>query len=102
VPSEPRRRSTTTRDFGVGRLLTDENWNALIDIGHHVNQRLMDNQLDASACALDATLLERVVLPSTTPDGLPASGLRFGDARTMALVACLCSFQHLIVGLTNR
>src|ERR1039458_6104896 len=91
-----------TRDFGVGRLLTDENWNALINIGHEINQRLLDHQLDACACAPDATLLERVVLPSTTDDGLPAPGLRFGDPRTMALLACLCSYQHLIVGLTNR
>ena len=79
-----------TRDFGVGRLLTDENWNALIDIGHQINQRLLDHQLDACACAPDATLLERVVLPSTTDDGLPAPGLRFGEPRTMALLACLC------------
>jgi hypothetical protein len=91
-----------TRDFGIGRLLTDANWNALINIGHQVNQRLLDHQLDACACAPDATLLERVVLPSTTPDGLPAPGLRFGDPRTMVLLACLCSFQHLIAGLTNR
>ncbi len=91
-----------TRDFGVGRLLTDENWNALIDIGHQINQRLLDHQLDACACAPDATLLERVVLPSTTDDGLPAPGLRFGEPRTMALLACLCSYQHLFAGLTNR
>jgi len=91
-----------TRDFGVGRLLTDANWNALIDIGHQINQRLLDHQLDACACAPDATLLERVVLPSTTPDGLPAPGLRFGEPRTMALLACLCSYQHLLIGLTNR
>jgi len=90
-----------TRDFGVGRLLTDENWNALIDIGHQINQRLLDHQLDACACAPDATLLERVVLPSTH-DGLPAPGLRFGEPRTMALLACLCSYQHLFAGLTNR
>ena len=91
-----------TRDFGVGRLLTDANWNALIEIGHQVNQRLLDHQLDACACAPDATLLERVVLPSTTDDGLPAPGLRFGEPRTMVLLACLCSFQHLFAGLTNR
>ena len=91
-----------TRDFGVGRLLTDENWDALIDIGHQINQRLLDHQLDACACAPDATLLERVVLPSTTHDGLPAPGLRFGEPRTMALLACLCTFQHLFAGLTNR
>jgi hypothetical protein len=60
-----------TRDFGIGRLLTDENWNKLINIGHDINQRLLDHQLDACACAPDATLLERVVRPSTH-DGLPA------------------------------
>jgi hypothetical protein len=91
-----------TRDFGVGRLLTDQNWNKLIDIGHQINQRLLDHQLDACHCAPDATLLERVVLPSTTDDGLPAPGLRFWEPRTMVLLACLCSFQHLFAGLTNR
>jgi len=87
---------------GIGRLVTDENWNALIDIGHQINERLIAHQLDACACAPDATLLERVVLPSTTNDGLPAPGLRFGEPRTMALLACLCAYQHLFTGLTNR
>jgi hypothetical protein len=90
-----------TRDFGIGRLLTDANWDALIDIGHQINQRLLAHQLDACQCAPDATLLERVVLPSTH-DGLPAPGLRFGEPRTMALLACLCSYQHLCAGLTNK
>jgi hypothetical protein len=91
-----------TRDFGIGRMLTEQNWNALLNIGHQINQRLLEHQLQACQCAPDATTLERVVLPSTTPDGLPAGGLRFGDTRTMALLACLCSFQHLFAGLTNR
>jgi hypothetical protein len=91
-----------TRDFGIGRLVTEANWQALLNIGHQINQRLLDHQLDACQCAPDATTLQRVVLPSTTTDGLPAPGLRFGDPRTMALLACLCSFQHLFAGLTNR
>jgi hypothetical protein len=91
-----------TRDFRIGRRVTPENWEALINIGHDINQRLLDHQLDACACAPDATTLERVVLPSHNHDGLPAPGLRFGDPRTMALLACLCSFQHLFAGLTNR
>ncbi len=90
-----------TRDFGIGRLLTDANWDALLQIGHRINQRLLTHQLDACACAPDATTLQRVVLPSTH-DGLPAPGLRFGEPRTMALLACLCSYQHLFAGLTNR
>jgi hypothetical protein len=90
-----------THDFGVGRRLTPENWDALIDIGHGINQRLLEHQLDACQCAPDATTLERVVLPSTH-DGLPAPGLRFGEPRTMALLACLSCYQHLFAGLTNR
>jgi hypothetical protein len=69
--------------------------------GHRVNQRFLDHQLEACQCAPDATTLQRVVLPSIE-DGLPAPGLRFGDPRTMALLACLCCFQHLLAGLTNR
>ena len=84
------------------RLVTHENWEQLIEIGHQINQRLLDHQLDACQCAPDATTLERVVLPSTTDDGLPAPGLRFGEPRTMALLACLCSYQHLFAGLTNK
>jgi hypothetical protein len=90
-----------THDFGVGRLLTDANWDALTNIGHRVNQRLLTAQLDACQCAPDTTTLERVVLPSKH-DGLPAPGLRFGEPRTMAMLACLCSFQHLFAGLTNK
>ena len=90
-----------TRDFGIGRRLTPANWDALVSIGHQVNQRFLDHQLAACHCAPDATTLARVVLPSIQ-DGLPAPGLRFGEPRTMALLACLCCFQHLFAGLTNR
>jgi hypothetical protein len=91
-----------TYDFGVGRLLTHANWQALLAIGHQTNQRLLDAQLQACACAPDATTLARVVLPSRTPDGQPAPALRFGDPRVQALLAALCCFQHLLDGLSNR
>jgi hypothetical protein len=90
-----------TRDFGIGRLLTSENWDALLRVGHDINERLLDAQLRACACAPDATTLQRVVLPSIH-DGQPAPGLRFGDPRVMALLACLCTCTHLFEGLTNR
>jgi len=88
-------------DFGVGRLLTAENWRALLTIGEQTNQRLLDAQLAACQCAPDPTALARIVLPSVH-DGLPAPGLRFGDPRVMALLACLCHYGHLFDGLTNR
>jgi hypothetical protein len=40
-----------TRDFGIGRRLTHENWEALVAIGHQVNQRFLDHQLQACQCA---------------------------------------------------
>ncbi len=91
-----------TRDFGIGRLLTDGNWQALLQLGHDVNERLLDAQLQACACAPDATTLARVVLPSRTGDGLPAPALRFGDPRVQALLAALCAFPHLLEGVSNR
>ena len=90
-----------TRDFWIGRRFSQENWEALLEIGHRTNERLLEAQLEACQCAPDAQTLERVVLPSTE-DGQAAPGLRFGDPRVMALLSCLCSFTHLFEGLTNR
>jgi hypothetical protein len=91
-----------TYDFGVGRRLNRANWQALLQLGQQTNERLLDAQLQACACAPDATTLERVVPPSRTEDGLPAPALRFGDPRAQALLTALCCFQHLLEGLTNR
>lgn len=91
-----------TYDFGVGRLLTTANWQALVHIGHQVNERLLDAQLQACACTPDAATLERVVLPSRTHEGLPAPALRFGDRRVHALLAALCAFPHLFEGVSNK
>jgi len=89
-------------DFGVGRLLTEANFQALLQIGHDVNERLLDAQLEACACAPDADTLARVVLPARDADGRPAPALRFGDPRVQALLASLCCFSHLLEGITNR
>jgi hypothetical protein len=88
-------------DFGVNRTLSSDTWDALLTLGHDINTRLMTAQLQACQCAPDPTALQAVVLPSTH-DGLPAPGLRFGDPRVMALLACLCHYGHLFNGLTNR
>jgi hypothetical protein len=90
-----------TRDFGIGRLLSADNCDALLRVGHDTNQRLLDAQLQACACAPDATTPQRIVLPSTH-DGQPAPGPRFGDPRVMALLSALCAFTHLLEGITNR
>ncbi len=89
-------------DFGIGRLVTEANWQALVHVGHDINDRLLDAQLQACACAPDAATLERVVLPSRDQHGQPAPALRFGDPRVQALLASLCSFSHLLEGVSNR
>jgi hypothetical protein len=89
-------------DFGVGRLLTEASWRALVAIGHEINERLLESQLAASACAPDAATLERIVLPSRSDDDRPAPALRFGDPRVQALLSALCAFPHLLEGVTNR
>ena len=91
-----------TYDFGIGRLLTNANWAALIQVGQGVNERLLDAQLEACACAPDARTLERTVLPSRDQHHRPAPALRFGDPRVQALLASLCAFQHLLDGVTNQ
>jgi hypothetical protein len=88
-------------DFGVGRLLTAANWQALTTLGHQTNERLLQAQLAARDCAPDPQTLTRLVSPSIC-DGQPAPALRFGDPRVMALLSCLCAYTHLFQGLTNR
>ena len=89
-------------DFDIGRRVTNDNWQALLQVGHQTNQRLLAAQLEACACAPDATTLERVVLPSRTDGGDTAPALRFGDPRVQALLSALCAFNHLLEHITNR
>ncbi len=88
-------------DFAIKRTLSAETWEQLTGLGEQVNERLMAHELAACECAPDPAALQAVVLPSTI-DGQPAPGLRFGDPRVMAVLACLCAWQHLFQGVTNR
>jgi hypothetical protein len=91
-----------TRDFGVGRRLTYENWNALRVAGEHASQRLCDAEAADAMPAPDVVTLNQVTRPSVTSDGQHAPALRFGDARVMALMAAIAGFCHLIAGFDNR
>jgi hypothetical protein len=90
-----------TRDFFDGRRVTRENWEALLRIGHEGQRAPARGSTRGAQCAPGARTLERVVLPSRE-DGQSAPGLRFGDPRVLALLSSLCSFSHLLEGLTNR
>lgn len=91
-----------TRDFGIGRRLTYENWNALRVAGEHASQRLCDAEAADAMPAPDVATLNQVTRPSLTDDGQHAPALRFGDARAMALMAAIAGFCHLIAGFDNR
>jgi len=91
-----------TRDFGVGRRLNYENWNALREVGEHASQRLCDAEAADAQPAPDVATLNQVTQPSLTGDGQHAPALRFGDARAMALMAAIAGFCHLIAGFDNR
>jgi hypothetical protein len=55
-----------TRDFGVGRRLNYENWNALREVGEHASQRPCDAEAADAQPAPDVTTLNQVTQPSLT------------------------------------
>jgi hypothetical protein len=90
-----------TRDFGIGRRVRADNWNALREVGEHANRRLCDAQAADARPAPDLDTFAKVTQPSHD-DGLHAPGLRFGDPRVMALLAAIVAFAHVLAGFTNR
>ena len=66
-----------TRDFGIGRRVSVENWNALRALGDAANRRLSDAEAQDAMPAPDVVTFQRVTRPSTNEDGLLAPGLSF-------------------------
>lgn len=91
-----------TRDFGIGRRVCSQNWNALRVVGESANRRLCDAQAHDARPAPDVATLARVTRPTTTPDGLHAPALCFGDPRVMALLSALACFAHVLAGFRNQ
>lgn len=91
-----------THDFGIGRRLCLDNWNALRAAGEHANQRLCDAEAADARPAPDTDTFAEVTRPTTTAEGLHAPALRFGDPRVMAVLAAALRFTHLLAGFDNR
>jgi len=89
-----------TRDFGIGRRVTAENWKALRAVGEKANQRLCDAQAADARPAPDVATFTQVTRPSQI-DGQHAPGLPFGDPRVMAVLAAVVGFTHLLAGFDN-
>ena len=88
-----------TRDFGIGRRVTAENWKALRAVGESANQRLCDAQAaDARPAPVVATAK---VTRLFTVDGQHAPVLPFGDPRVMAVLTAIVGLSHLLAGFDN-
>jgi len=88
-----------TYDVGVGRGLS--NFAYLRTLGQHINSRLLESERTAHDCGLAPAHLAELVLPSQTPDGQPAPGLKLGQPRVTALLGALCLFLTAPEGVTN-
>jgi hypothetical protein len=87
-----------TRDFGIGKHL--RNLPALCSIGFKANRRLLEVQTVSHDCAIGEDAFNQVVHPIEV-DGQRATALRFGDARTQALLNALVLFSVQTQGFTN-
>jgi hypothetical protein len=89
-----------TYDFGVKRGLS--NFAYLRTLGQRINSRLLATERVAHDCGLGEPQFADLILPSRTPNGQPAPGLKFGQPRVTALLAALCLFGLTPEGITNR
>ncbi|HEX9072940.1 MAG TPA: hypothetical protein VF852_13420 [Pseudolabrys sp.] len=87
-----------TRDFDIGKHL--RNLPALRSIGFQANRRLLDVQSVSHDCTIGEDAFDQVVRPIEV-DGQRASALRFGDARTQALLNALVLFSVQTRGFNN-
>lgn len=86
-------------DFDIGRRL--ENLPALKEVGFAANRRL----LQVERVSHDSTLGEDAFAKVNEPadiDGQRAAGLRFGDARVLALLTAILFFNLLPRGFSNK
>jgi hypothetical protein len=90
-----------TRDFQIGRRVCAQNWNALRAVGELANRRLCDAEAADAKPAPDVVTFNEVTRPSIR-NGLYAPGIRFGDARAMAILASAIDFRHLVAGFSNK
>lgn len=86
-------------DFRIGRML--KNLPALREVGFQANRRLLNVQRISHDCTLGEQVFSDIQCP-TVVEGQRAAGLRFGDPRVLALLACLLLFRLLPRGFSNR
>jgi hypothetical protein len=90
---------TQTRDFGIGKRLT--NLPALASIGFTANRRLLAAQRLSHDPADGAAALAQITQPVITATGTRVPAMRLTDHRVLALLSVLCVFRLLPHGFVN-
>ena len=89
-----------TRDFGIGRRLTGDNFAALRRVGFQANRRLLDVERLSHDCAVGDTVFQQLHHPVVV-DNQRASALRFGEPRVQMLLSALVLFRLLPHGFSH-
>lgn len=87
-------------DFGVPRSL--ENFSRLVALGYEFDRRLLAQEKVSQDSFLPLAEVRQLGESTLTDDGQRASALRFGDPRTMAVLAALTRFSFIPTPLTNK
>jgi hypothetical protein len=87
-----------TRDFGIGKRI--KNLPALRQIGFAANRRILQVEKVSHDCSLGDDTFRRLQAPAIIK-GQRASGLRYADPRTQALLSAICLFCLLPNGFSN-
>lgn len=87
-------------DFGVPRSL--ENFSRLVALGYEFDRRLLEQEKVSQDSFLPLGELRQLGESTLTDNGQRASALRFGDPRTMALLAALTRFSFIPTPVTNK
>lgn len=87
------------KDLRVGKLL--KNLDALRQIGHDINRRLLELERQSHHCAPAATTFADLILP-TGDKQHRAPGLRFGDPRVVAVFGALADFLWVNAGFRSK
>ena len=88
-----------TRDFAIGKRL--HNLPRLRKVGFSANRRLLRVQRISHDPSIGEDAFAQVQRPAVV-DGQRGAGLRFGDARVMALLSALVAYRLLPRGFRNR
>ena len=82
-----------TLDFGILRGL--KHFAELVKLGHHFNDRLLEQEQMSQDCFLSLQEMRKLGQSAVLEDGQRASALRFADPRSMAVLEVLACHAYI-------